>query len=51
MLAALDMRLLVQTVNRRWNKVNVKKLRRITGVGPEGWARAASILLLHHLTP
>jgi mannosyl-3-phosphoglycerate synthase len=45
MLAAVDLPLLVQTVNKHWNKLNVKNLKRVTGIGPEGWAKAASELL------
>ncbi len=45
MLAAVDLPILVQTVDKHWNKLNVKNLKRVTGVGPEGWARAASELL------
>jgi mannosyl-3-phosphoglycerate synthase len=47
MLAALDLRILVQAVNKRWNKVKVKNLKRVTGIGPEGWAKAASELLAY----
>lgn len=45
MLAAVDLPILVQTVNNRWNKLKVKNLRRVTGIGPEGWAKAISGLL------
>jgi mannosyl-3-phosphoglycerate synthase len=45
MLAAVDLPVLVQTVNNRWNNVKVKNLKRVIGVGPEGWAKAASELL------
>jgi mannosyl-3-phosphoglycerate synthase len=45
MLAAVDLPILVQTVNNRWNKLKVKNLRRVTGIGPEGWTNAASELL------
>jgi mannose/fructose-specific phosphotransferase system component IIA len=45
MLAAVDLPMLVQTVNNRWNKLKVKNLRRVTGIGPEGWAKTASEIL------
>lgn len=45
MLAAVDQPILVQTENNRWNKLKVENLRRVTGIGPEGWAKAASELL------
>ncbi len=44
-LAAVDLPILVQTVNNRWNKLKVNNLKRVTGVGPEGWAKAVSELL------
>jgi mannosyl-3-phosphoglycerate synthase len=45
MLAVVDLPILVQTVNNRWNKLKVKNLKRVTGIGPEGWTKAASELL------
>jgi mannosyl-3-phosphoglycerate synthase len=45
MLVAVDLPVVVQTANNRWNKLKVKKLKHVTGVGPEGWAKAASELL------
>jgi mannosyl-3-phosphoglycerate synthase len=45
MLDAVDLPLLVQTPDRRWNKLNIKNLKRVSGIGPEGWARAASEIL------
>jgi mannosyl-3-phosphoglycerate synthase len=45
MLAAVDLPILVQKMDNRWNKLNVRKLRRVTGIGPEGWAKAVSELL------
>jgi hypothetical protein len=41
----VDLPILVQTADKHWNKLNVKNLKRVPGVGPEGWARAASELL------
>jgi mannosyl-3-phosphoglycerate synthase len=46
MLTAVDLPMLVQTVDKRWNKLNVKNLKRVTGIGPEGWAKAASEILI-----
>ena len=45
MLAAVDSPIMVQTINSRWNKLNIKNLRRVKGIGPEGWAQAATELL------
>jgi mannosyl-3-phosphoglycerate synthase len=47
MLAAVDLPILVQTGTNRWNKLKVKHLRRVTGIGPEGWAKAASEILVN----
>lgn len=44
MLAAVDLPILVQTEGNRWNRLKVKNLKRVRGVGPEGWAQAASEL-------
>jgi len=41
----MDLPILVQTADRRWNKLDLKKLKRVAGVGPVGWATAASELL------
>ena len=45
MLSVVDLPILVQTVNNRWNKLKVNNLKRVSGIGPEGWAKAASKLL------
>ena len=42
MLSAVDLPMIVQTADKHWNKLNVKNLKRVTGIGPEGWAGAAS---------
>ena len=44
MLSAVDSSILVQTLDNRWNRLKVKHLKRVTGIGPEGWAKAASEL-------
>jgi len=44
MLAAVDLPILVQTEGNRWNRLKVKNLKRVKGVGPEGWSQAASEL-------
>ena len=46
MLAAVDLPLQVQAADNRWNRLKVKNLRRVSGVGPEGWSKAASELLV-----
>jgi mannosyl-3-phosphoglycerate synthase len=45
MLCAVDLPILVQALDNRWNRLRVKNLKRVTGIGPEGWAKAASELL------
>jgi mannosyl-3-phosphoglycerate synthase len=45
MLAAVDLPILVQRANNSWSRLKVKNLKRVTGIGPEGWAKAASWLL------
>jgi mannosyl-3-phosphoglycerate synthase len=44
MLAAVDLPILVQAEGNRWHRLKVKNLKRIRGVGPEGWSQAASEL-------
>lgn len=45
MLAVIDLPILVQTLNNRWHRVKVKNLKRVVGIGPEGWAKAVSEIL------
>jgi len=45
MLAAVDLPIMVQTLNNRWHRVKVKNLKRVAGIGPEGWAKAISEIL------
>jgi mannosyl-3-phosphoglycerate synthase len=45
MLTSVNLPMLVQMANGRWNKLKVKNLKRVAGIGPEGWSRAASELL------
>ncbi len=45
MLATVDSPILVQTATNRWSRLKIKNLKRVVGIGPEGWARAASELL------
>lgn len=40
MLAAVDLPMLVQGEGNKWKKVKVKNLRKVKGIGPEGWDRA-----------
>ena len=40
MLSAVDIPVLVQKRNYTWEKTNLPRLRKIRGVGPEGWSRA-----------
>jgi len=45
MLSAVDLPMQVQTQNNRWSNLKIKNIRRVNGIGPEGWARAAVELL------
>jgi len=40
MLSAVDIPILVQKRDYSWENVNLPRLRKIQGIGPEGWARA-----------
>jgi len=44
MLASVDLPILVQSKDNHWNRVKIKSLKRVKGVGPEGWSQAASEL-------
>jgi mannosyl-3-phosphoglycerate synthase len=46
MLAATDQPILVQGPDNRWRKVKVRDIKRVKGVGPEGWSRAIKELKL-----
>jgi len=46
MLSVVDLPILVQAGTNRWNKLRIKHLRHVKGVGPEGWAQAASTLFV-----
>ena len=46
MLEAMDLPILVQTEGNRWHGLKVKNLKRVKGVGPEGWSQAASELFI-----
>jgi mannosyl-3-phosphoglycerate phosphatase len=41
MLSAVDIPVLVQKPGGTWEEIDVPRLHRVEGVGPEGWARAA----------
>jgi len=45
MLAAVDLPVLVQGQGNRWQKVKVKDIRKVRGIGPEGWSKAIEELL------
>ncbi len=45
MLSSVDLPILVQAGIYRWNKLHIKNLRRVKGVGPVGWSRAVSLSL------
>lgn len=44
MLAAVELPILVQAEGNRWNRLKVKNLKQVKGIGPEGWSQAASEL-------
>jgi mannosyl-3-phosphoglycerate phosphatase len=46
MFLAVDMPLLVQVPGGSWEDMNVPNLRRVEGIGPEGWARAVEKIIL-----
>jgi mannosyl-3-phosphoglycerate phosphatase len=48
MLLAVDIPVLVQGSGGRWEEVDVPRLRRIEGIGPEGWARAVEEIISVH---
>jgi len=45
MLAAVDTPILVQKPGGRWEEIDLPRLKRIEGVGPEGWSRAIKGLI------
>lgn len=45
MLETVDLPILVQTENSRWNRIKIKNLKRVRGIGPEGWGQAISELV------
>ena len=40
MLSEVDIPVLVQKIGRVWEEIDMSNIRRVEGVGPEGWARA-----------
>jgi len=32
-------------VDKRWQKLDIRKLERVKGMGPEGWSRAVELVL------
>jgi mannosyl-3-phosphoglycerate synthase len=45
LLMNVDHPMLVQSVDKRWQKLNIKNLQRVRGVGPEGWSRTIDFVL------
>jgi len=45
MLAVVDTPILVQKPGGRWEEIDLPRLKRIEGVGPEGWSRAIKELI------
>jgi mannosyl-3-phosphoglycerate phosphatase len=48
MLLAVDIPVLVQGPEGGWEGVDIPRLRRVEGIGPEGWARAVEEIILIH---
>jgi len=46
MLLAVDIPVLVQVSEGGWEEVDIPHLRRVEGIGPEGWARAVEEIML-----
>jgi len=45
MLSVVDLPVLVQKKDGNWEKIDLPRLRRVQGVGPEGWSRAIGELI------
>jgi mannosyl-3-phosphoglycerate synthase len=45
LLANVDHPMLVQGTDKRWQKLNIRNLQRVKGIGPEGWSRAMDLVL------
>jgi mannosyl-3-phosphoglycerate synthase len=45
LLTNVDHPMLVQGVDKRWQKLDIRNLERVKGVGPEGWSRAVELVL------
>ena len=45
LLLNVDYPMLVQGADKRWQRLNIRNLQRVKGVGPEGWSRAVELLL------
>jgi mannosyl-3-phosphoglycerate phosphatase len=48
MLLAVDIPVLVQGLEGGWEETDIPHLRRVEGIGPEGWARAVEEIILVH---
>lgn len=45
MLEVVEMPMLVKSVNNQWQRLRIKKLTQVDGIGPEGWSKAADFIL------
>jgi mannosyl-3-phosphoglycerate synthase len=45
LLANVEHPMLVQGADKRWQRLNVRNLKKVKGVSPEGWSRAVDIIL------
>jgi len=50
MLSAVDIPVLVQKPGRIWEEIDIPHLRRVEGIGPEGWARAVVEIIEQGMT-
>jgi hypothetical protein len=48
MLLAVDIPVLVQGPGGDWEEMGIPHLRRVEGIGPEGWARAVEEIIQAH---
>jgi mannosyl-3-phosphoglycerate synthase len=43
----VDYPMLVQNADKRWQRLEIRNLARVKGIGPEGWSRAIDLLLTY----
>ncbi len=45
LLVSVDHPMLVQGADKRWQKLDIRNLERVKGIGPEGWSHAVELML------